>query len=65
MAKSIEVVYTHEDGSTTHATFAPDVGWQQWGNTPDKLSDTVELTEAIAEAIYEWRGFDTEEDEDE
>lgn len=42
------------DGSKTQFSIGPDLGWQQWGNDPSKLGDTVDLMDALAEASGEY-----------
>lgn len=66
MAKltGIEVLYTFDDGSTSHATMAADAGWQQWGNTTNLLYDTVVLTESIARVVYESGTIEEDDEED-
>ena len=66
MAKltGIEVLYTFDDGSTTHATMVADAGWQQWGNTTDLLSGTVLLTESISREVYESGALEDDDEED-
>lgn len=41
---------TLSDGSTTGFSIQADLGWQQWGNDPSKLGDTVDLMKSLAEA---------------
>jgi hypothetical protein len=54
---------TLSDGSETEFSITAEVGWQQWGNIPEKLGDTVDLMDALADAACD-HGLADERDSD-
>lgn len=52
------------DGSKTEFSIEPDLGWQQWGNIPEKLAVTGVLMDALSEAAAE-HVASVDEDDDE
>lgn len=44
---------TTADGEKREFSITAGLGWQQWGNTTDRLGDTVDALEAITEAVAE------------
>jgi hypothetical protein len=47
---SITGKVTLSDGSATEFSIDPDITWNQWGNNPSKMGDTVNLMDALATA---------------
>jgi hypothetical protein len=53
------------DNRVRSFTIFKDAGWQQWGEAPEYLGNTVEILEAMAQAAAEHMVSDSdEEDED-
>lgn len=59
---SIEGKIKLSDGSETHFSINPDLGWQQWFNSHDNLGLTVDLLDDLVAATAE---HIRDEDEDE
>lgn len=54
--KEIRGVFVHDDGTEAQWNITAQDGWNQWGNNTERLGSTVDLIEAISEAVYEHLG---------
>jgi hypothetical protein len=67
-AVSITGKFQLADGSETSFSISSQsdelgIGWQQWGNDTDHLSETVDLIEALTEAAADHLEAEEEEEE--
>lgn len=52
------------DGAKRQFSLSADYSWQQWGEVPDKLSNTVQVVDALQSAAGEFLVSDYDNDEE-
>lgn len=50
---SVKGVITTSDGQTREFEIVDDGGWMQWGNSQERLGDTVDALNAMAQVLME------------